>query len=61
MPRGKSSRKYQLTINNPLEHGWTHETSPAASIGVSATRLERTGPCIPTFTWRSATLRSLPV
>ena len=25
MPRGKSSRKYQLTINNPLEHGWTHE------------------------------------
>lgn len=25
MPREKASRKYQLTINNPLEHGFTHE------------------------------------
>lgn len=25
MPTEKSSRKYQLTINNPLEHGFTHE------------------------------------
>lgn len=25
MPIEKSSRKYQLTINNPLEHGFTHE------------------------------------
>lgn len=25
MAREKSSRKYQLTINNPLEHGFTHE------------------------------------
>lgn len=24
MPLEKSSRKYQLTINNPLEHGFTH-------------------------------------
>lgn len=26
MPRSKSYRKYQLTINNPTEHGFTHET-----------------------------------
>lgn len=26
MAREKASRKYQLTINNPLEHGFTHET-----------------------------------
>lgn len=25
MPSEKSSRKYQLTINNPIEHGFTHE------------------------------------
>ena len=25
MPRTKSSRKYQLTINNPVEHGFTHD------------------------------------
>ena len=25
MAREKSSRKYQLTINNPVEHGFTHE------------------------------------
>lgn len=25
MPREKSSRKYQLTINNPKEYGFTHE------------------------------------
>lgn len=25
MGREKSSRKYQLTINNPIEHGFTHE------------------------------------
>lgn len=25
MAREKSSRKYQLTINNPIEHGFTHE------------------------------------
>lgn len=25
MPRTKSYRKYQLTINNPAEHGFTHE------------------------------------
>lgn len=25
MPREKASRKYQLTINNPLDHGFTHE------------------------------------
>lgn len=25
MPRDKASRKYQLTINNPLEHGFSHE------------------------------------
>ena len=25
MPIEKSSRKYQLTINNPIEHGFTHE------------------------------------
>lgn len=25
MPRKPASRKYQLTINNPLEHGFTHE------------------------------------
>lgn len=25
MAREKASRKYQLTINNPLEHGFTHE------------------------------------
>lgn len=24
MPRNKSARKYQLTINNPLDHGFTH-------------------------------------
>ena len=22
----RRSRKYQLTFNNPAEHGWTHET-----------------------------------
>ena len=26
MPRTKSYRKYQLTINNPMEHGFSHET-----------------------------------
>jgi len=26
MPREKSHRKYQLTINNPLEHGFSHDT-----------------------------------
>lgn len=26
MARSKASRKYQLTINNPLEHGFDHET-----------------------------------
>lgn len=26
MPRTKSYRKYQLTINNPVEHGFSHET-----------------------------------
>lgn len=26
MAREKASRKYQLTINNPMEHGFTHET-----------------------------------
>lgn len=25
MPREKASRKYQLTINNPSEHGFTHD------------------------------------
>ncbi len=25
MPRKSSSRKYQLTINNPLDHGYTHD------------------------------------
>ena len=25
MPRETSSRKYLLTINNPIEHGYTHE------------------------------------
>lgn len=25
MPSEKSSRKYQLTMNNPIEHGFTHE------------------------------------
>ena len=25
MPKEKSNRKYQLTINNPIEHGFTHE------------------------------------
>ncbi len=25
MARNKASRKYQLTINNPLDHGFTHE------------------------------------
>ncbi len=25
MPRKDSSRKYQLTINNPIDHGYTHE------------------------------------
>ncbi len=25
MPKKPSSRKYQLTINNPLDHGYTHE------------------------------------
>lgn len=25
MPRGKSSRKYLLTINNPTDHGYTHD------------------------------------
>lgn len=25
MPREKASRKYQLTINNPQEHGFTHD------------------------------------
>ena len=25
MPREKASRKYQITINNPLDHGYTHE------------------------------------
>lgn len=26
MPRDTSSRKYQLTINNPIEHGFSHDT-----------------------------------
>lgn len=26
MARNKASRKYQMTINNPLEHGFDHET-----------------------------------
>ena len=26
MPREKASRKYQLTFNNPLEHGFSHES-----------------------------------
>ena len=25
MPRNPSSRKYLLTINNPIDHGFTHE------------------------------------
>ena len=25
MPRSPSSRKYQLTINNPIDHGFTHD------------------------------------
>ena len=25
MPRNPSSRKFQLTINNPIDHGFTHE------------------------------------
>ena len=25
MPRDKACRKYQLTINNPLDHGFSHE------------------------------------
>lgn len=25
MPRKQSSRKFQLTINNPTEHGYDHE------------------------------------
>ena len=26
MPRSKAYRKFQLTFNNPQEHGYTHET-----------------------------------
>lgn len=30
MPREKAYRKYQLTINNPLEHGFSHEVISGA-------------------------------
>lgn len=35
MPRERSSRKYQLTINNPLEHGFTHEVIHSTIDGLS--------------------------
>lgn len=30
MPRKPSSRKFQITINNPIEHGYTHERIKAS-------------------------------
>ena len=38
MPRKPSSRKYLLTINNPITHGFTHERIRAILSEFSSTR-----------------------
>ena len=35
MPRSTASRKYQLTINNPKEHGFDHAAIKSALVGLS--------------------------